>query len=454
MKFEIDNYIYDSDYQIIYDKSLSSDQYAELIKNDIIDDEYSNSLRGLKYAKQHQKNFRYKVIKQAGIVLSFDCKLRCNYCSQDSVEGSKYKLVLEDIKEFLRDVIKKRIISSIITKTKAELNLYFTGGGEPTYDWELFVSSVELSKKMCKDNNVRLVLGMTTNGLLSIKQQKYIADNFNSVLVSYDGLPEIQNVNRPTANNNATSKIVESSIKYFSEHGIKTTIRTTIWHHDFDRLHEMYDYISGKFPNICSWDINPVTAAGRAVHTFENQKHVYDEMDFVVSFIKLLKYANLKKDALRLTSPLLSCEPISFSCGGSGWNTQGLWLFPDGKITTCIDSSDIVTEVGCIKDDKLMFYDSYEDPLLDMGIIKFQQCKNCIAFRVCGAGCPIKHIRQKQNESGMLDWECKMEQKYWVHILRTLISEKKEYLGWKATSLNESPILKNKIAYKLNYINT
>ena len=50
----------------------------------------------------------------------------------------------------------------------------------------------------------------------------------------------------------------------------------------------------------------------------------------------------------------------------------------------------------------------------------------------------------------MLNWECQMEQKYWIHIIRELIKGNKEYLGWELNPLSYSNIYGP--VYKLNYI--
>ena len=77
--------------------------------------------------------------------------------------------------------------------------------------------------------------------------------------------------------------------------------------------------------------------------------------------------------------------------------------------------------MGKIDDGKVIFYEDYNDVILKMGLKKYVECRECFAFYVCGGGCPIKHIREEQFKTGMMDWECDMEKQYWKYVLSQLI---------------------------------
>lgn len=55
-------------------------------------------------------------IDRAGICLTYNCNLRCRYCGYSSNERSAYRLQLEDVEEFVRDIIMRRTIKVLITK--------------------------------------------------------------------------------------------------------------------------------------------------------------------------------------------------------------------------------------------------------------------------------------------------------------------------------------------------
>lgn len=430
VRYLIDNFIFDSEELLLYEHTLAEEECDKLASLCSANNCYNSILTDLEYARCHQKSFKNRPVIRAGIVPSYNCNLHCNYCSQSSDENSCFSLGIEDILVFLNDIIRKQVMTSLVMKESPTLNLYFTGGGEPTYDWNLFVQMIDVIEKKCQDNRIKLQLGMTTNGLLNHSQYEYIGNHFNSVLVSYDGCPEVQDKNRKSANGICVSGEIEAALAYFVRHNLRTVIRTTIWPEDFSRMTEMLDYISEHFAGLYSWDINPVTFAGRAAEIIESEKGSFAQANFVERFVNLLQYAKKRKSSLRITTPLLVHEPVNVNCGGGGYNTQGLWLFPDKKITTCIDSSDIVTVVGRIDGNSIHYYDHFSDPLLDMFIERYKSCRDCIAFKVCGGGCPIKHIRNQQSTSGTLKWECSMQIAYWKYVLQELLKNG-EYFGWK-----------------------
>ena len=433
MDFIIDDYIYDSDRMILYKRDIDEDKKNILKKTFAINSEYEKDVRFLKDGQTSQISMSKRSIRAAGIVPTFNCGLRCNYCSQSSSEGIIEEITREDVSAFIREVIKKRIITAMILKEQASLDFTFTGGGEPTYNWELFKYAVLELEEQSRRKDVKLSLAMTTNGMLDFQKIEFIICHFNKVMVSYDGMPIIQNRNRRTANNSETNAIVSNAIKCFISAGVTVTIRTTLWQKDSYNLIDMYEHIRNEFAGIDVWDINPVTPAGRAEKIMKKNETL-KEASFFDEYLRLLKYKQKKPSPFRISSPIFSSELTGFNCGGIGASVLEIWLLPNKKITTCIDSSEIITQVGEVRDHKVVFYERFQDPLLKMGIMKYRECKNCIAFRVCGSGCPLKHIREEKSKTGMIKWECQMERKFWKYILQEVISGRiiKGWRGYKS----------------------
>lgn len=422
MKIELENYIFDSGKMIIYDKKYMGYEFqVEDVELNIYDKELNLLKDGIP-----PKSVRDRFIETAGIALTYNCELRCTYCSQSSVEGIEERLTREDVRVFVSEIIKRKKMESLVNKKKPNMLFYFTGGGEPTYNWEKFTEAIDEVEDCCKRENVEVTLEMTTNGMLNEDQIVFIASHFKKVFISYDGISKIQDKNRRMPNGEKTSEAVENTITKLITLGIEVSIRTTVWQQDLDLMDKMCDNIHDNFKGLYSWEVNPVTSAGRAAKVFKNNKSNFEEYDFVDYYIKLLE----RNESFFIRTPLLSNTRTGFNCGGVGCIATGLWLLPDGKMTTCIDSSFETTMVGEVKEGRIEFYETYEDPLLEMGIKKYQECRECVAFPVCGSGCPLKHIREKKYQTGVMDWECSMQKKFWIMILKKVI-ENGEYLGWR-----------------------
>lgn len=451
MLHDIGDFYYDSSRLILCDKTITKDDYKIICDNIKPNDTYKEDLLYLSNAMQHQVSMKQRVVEKAGIILTFNCNLRCTYCSQNSTENSNNEVSVNDVEAFVKEIIKKRVIASIISKKERNVTFYFTGGGESTYYWDKFEKVIHIIEKLCAENNVKLNLEMATNAVFNDKQRKFIAKHFDSVMVSYDGMPETQDRNRVTSNNLPTSILVERSIKYFMNSNIDLTIRSTVWQYDLPKLPQMLNYLHEHFPKINSWEIYPVTPAGRAVPIMDSRQEC-SQYDFIKAYLNLIEYAEKENCLFNITSPILTCSPIGFNCGGIGADTMGAWLFPNRKISTCPDSSDVMTQIGEIKNSQVIWYDTFSDPLLEMGYEKYQTCNTCLAFRICGSGCPIKHIREKQFKTGMLSWECSMQCKLFEHILKTVMSGKNCF-GWSKEKI-ETPLNSNIKVYKLIYSNS
>lgn len=148
MEYALEEYIYDSERMILYRNSLEQekiDLLRELYKTNIYYDEiydrWLSSLDSLSY-KNHLNT-------QFGICLTYNCQLRCTYCGYSSQENNTTSLTLTDIEAFTIHIIKNIKIKKMLYNIQDKLKVFFTGGGEPTYDWLVFKSVIEMIEHKC-----------------------------------------------------------------------------------------------------------------------------------------------------------------------------------------------------------------------------------------------------------------------------------------------------------------
>lgn len=441
----INGYAFDSNRLLIYNKNISP---ATI---DMINASY-DSVHLTRKPEDMQldpdnMNMNKIAIDRAGICFTYNCNLRCRYCGYSSDECNSHRLQLDDIKLFMRDLLTKRTIKKLLTKENKPLTIDFTGGGEPTYDWELFEKSIQHIKNTCEENRIPVSLHLTTNGMLSDYQREFISNNFNHVMISYDGIPEAQNKNRISPYEKDTSSIVENTIRQLSKNRIPLTIRSTVWQADFERLPEMYHHVFSlvqtEAPVI--WSIYPVLFEGRAVTRIKKQEETtYSQ--FLLEYIKLTKYIISTEGEERLKSidvPLFNNNICDIFCGAHRTNQP--WLLPDRSIVTCIESKDDKATIGKISDGKVQYFENYQDRLLKITQQKYVECQDCIAYHTCKGGCPIWHLRVDGDIQEPL--ECCLQKEYWKYVLNSLVVG--EYsLGWKLEKL-ALPEAQNEDVYKL-----
>ena len=365
-----------------------------------------------------------------GLILTRNCNLRCSYCSESSREGQNNDLTIADIDCFIGEIIKRVAIKNLITDKEDDLVFTLTGGGEPTYDWDMFERTIETIRSKEKLNAIKIHISLTTNGILNDYQRNYIVNNIDSIMVSYDGMSEIQDKNRIMATGIGSSKVVEESISYFVKNGCQTTIRSTMWFSDFNRMIEIFNNMCDKFDmKMIKWSILPVIPTGRAKRKMDTED--MGNYDFFKYYIELIDYTNAKSDVYIIDCPLFPKKIAKIYCGALSVHCQSLWLMPEKTITTCIElgkNAPVVANVdnNCIK------YTAYHDKLLQKYKEKYSVCKDCVAFEICKGGCPARHIVADQLlNDAIKTWECEMIQEYWNYVLLQL-SSGNACLGWDA----------------------
>lgn len=187
----------------------------------------------LKKEKAVQKEFIYEEDKYSlptGVVagITLKCNLACPYCfvTQDNVDMS-YETA-EQTAEWLLSNYKKQGIDA--RQNKAQ---FFFFGGEPLIRFDDII--VPLVEKY----NDRVSFGITTNGVLLDEDKVDFFKKYDiAPLLSFDGVPEVQNIQRPMYGGGASFDKVLKNIPYLLLRFPETVMRATITK---DSIKHMYD---------------------------------------------------------------------------------------------------------------------------------------------------------------------------------------------------------------------
>lgn len=234
------------------------------------------------------ENIRAGVWNPIGICPTYSCDLRCNYCGYSSEAKKTMPVEMRTVEVFLADVIKRYIVSRHLKRINTPLTLFISGGGEPTYEWDLLKDIVSYFNRLCVMHGITGHINLTTNGLLNDTQLEFLANNVQEVMVSYDGLPYIQNNNRPSANGKPTSSIVENTIRRLSNAKLKLTVRSTLWPDTYEEMQHIYINLCSLISNMdnFTWSVNPVAYEGRAME----HKGCMFRRDFVPYYLNFVTY--------------------------------------------------------------------------------------------------------------------------------------------------------------------
>ncbi len=435
MKYPVSDYIFDTERLIFYRPSLDEDTLSAIESAIPVNGRYevlSAYISGFNPDEMSTKRiFPY----EGGICLTYKCQLRCNYCSFRSQEENQLTLTEADIRAYAAYLMKNIALRKLVNGQPKKLHLYFSGGGEPTYHKELFKTAVLALEDECSKNDVELALDLTTNGMISTSMIDFIADHFNSVMVSFDGMPYTQNKNRKAGNGADTAERVVKTIKEFGERSdrIITTVRTTLWHPDIPLLNEIAIFIYETFPKLKGWSVLPIIATGRAADCADSSIFNTEEYDFVTPYFEVKQMVREKYGKDNISSPMFLNDCSNIFCGQL--QPSAGWLMPGGNVITCLESKEHSSVIANVRDGVVRVPQTYKSSLVKTYKEKFTQCRNCLAYRFCKGGCPLKFMYDGEASGDAIAWECESKRNYWKYIFRKILAGE-TFMGW---SVQQNP---------------
>ena len=309
----------------------------------------------------------------AVIILSQKCNLSCTYCyaqesrSSDTITKSKLKTVID----------------FILSTSNKKKSFSFIGGGEPTVTWELLEWAVEYIREKSMIFSIKTQITLTTNAtLLTLERISWLKMNKVNVGVSFEILPEIQNLQRCFPNKSINSfEIVDECIKLLIANWKPPSIRSTITPQNVFLMKDMVAFVSEHYPEIKRLHFEHVTDLQL------EQKNYYDS--FYSQFFIARTFA--RENGMELNNSIINSTNRLKSrfCAGE------FCITPNGELVSChrVSSSEeelfdkfFYGNVGekIIIDDKALenveYYNNFKPSL----------CSDCFAQWHCAGACPYK----------------------------------------------------------------
>ncbi|MCZ7356620.1 MAG: radical SAM protein [Candidatus Methanoperedens sp.] len=342
-------------------------------------------LEALPEDEYQQKGIQYDAVI---LFLTNQCNLRCSYCYASSGEHKSQQMPWEIAKAGIDFVM-----GEVIKNQSPTMTLGFHGGGEPTLNWEVLTKATEYAHSLSKKNNIQLHLTGSFNGYWPEKVLHYIIQNFTELSLSFDGLPSIQNIQRPTINKNDSFPRVAETLHALDQAQFSYGIRMTVTNNSVRYLAENISYICKNFKPK-KIQIEPVFDVGRAK---ENKSAIIDLNIFIDQFIMGFKEAEKHQIDMFYSGARLEVLTQRFCLAAC----RALVVTPDGDITTCFEtysqehplSRNFI--VGNYKGDGQFFID--KEKLLshfNHTVEQIPHCDACFCKWHCAGDCAIKTLSE------------------------------------------------------------
>ncbi len=319
-----------------------------------------------------------------------DCNLRCRYCYSSGGETKKY--LPWDVAKAAIDFSFNNLMK--MKDKKKRFHLGFLGGGEPTLNWEVLIKAVNYARKKAKSEKLSFNAGLVTNGTASEERGLWLANNFDSITLSFDGPAEIQNFNRPLANGRSSYKLVYRSAKLFDKNKVNWGVRSTVTEMFVNKMPETVEFFADNFENLRQIAFEPVCKTGRCI---KGTCPSPSQEDFVKYFIEARKIGRKEGITIRYSSANLKKCSLRF-CGTSG---RIFAVNPDCSITSCNEVDDMKKDFS-----ETFIYGNFNkntnsfdidmkkvENLRKRTLVNMHGCENCFAKYQCSGGCPVRSLR-------------------------------------------------------------
>lgn len=309
------------------------------------------------------------------------CNLRCTYCYAAAGDLPPNRLSMEHATRAI-----DRVIENILQKKRRRLSLGFHGGGEPLLEWRLVQHIVAYAETRCATEGLDLGVNSATNGVLSRSQCEWIIRHFKSLNISFDGLPDVQDEQRPLPGGEGSFRLVDKTLRFLDRHGFPYGIRSTISLLNVERMEECLTFIAGHYKTR-TIHFEPLFYCGRCKTTgvmsppmasfAENYKRCLDR---AATLGVKLTYSGSRVENL-----------TSCFCGVSNDNFA---VTPDGDITACFEVTSrddpraetfVIGRIG--EAGHLDVDEGKRRALRDLTVDHLPYCRNCFAKWHCAGDC-------------------------------------------------------------------
>jgi len=324
------------------------------------------------------------------------CNLRCSYCYAFGGEGGnngepitrmKLECAQRAIDLIARNAKARRDAGEPIRNFLVSIH----GNGEPFCAFDLIREIVFYGQDVAEELDIPVVFNAASNGVLSDEQLDFVLANFNNMNISFDGLPEFQDANRPIAGGKGSFAAVDRTMRRLCEAGLNFGIRTTVTADMVDAMPRIVEFVAKNYPTVEQLHFEPVWECGRCLTSSNTMP---DSASFTKRYLESLEVA--EREGLRLVFSGARQDMVvdTFCKVSSGSFT----VTPTGDVTACYEvsyKSDPRSErffFGHFDDElgDFVFDQDKLDALSQLNVHNIRFCDDCFCRWHCAGDCAAK----------------------------------------------------------------
>ncbi len=368
---------------------------------------------------------------QVTLFLSDGCNLRCRYCYAGAAE--QRHVMPEEVGRAAIDLV----CGNAVELGEPSFVVGFHGNGEPFTAFPLMQGLCTYARECADRSGVEVRFSIATNGALDEGQRRFLADTFDSINISFDGLPGFQDRQRPLASGGGSFDVVDGTLRFLEGRGTPYAIRATATAQSAPHVDDILAFVGEHYPSCTMVHVEPLWSCGRCLQSGEEPP---DVRDFIESFIRARDLVERKHGAGEPCPRIYfssarddACTDMFCSVGADGFT-----ITAEGDVTACF-------EVGSRDDPRAgrFHYGTYDADrsgfvfdgakrasLHRLSVNNMPFCADCFCKFSCSGDCPAKVLGVREPEEHRGSERCEITRALaFDHLKRTLRDAERVYGG-------------------------
>lgn len=341
------------------------------------------------------------------------CNLRCRYCyaSADVVHHCMPEAVGRAAIDF--------VSQNALLAGKDEFIVGFHGNGEPFSRFDTLRTLCLYARERADRLGLDCGITAATNGVLTDEQLDFLIAYFDAVNISFDGLPDIQDRQRPFPDGSGSFAWVDRTLRRLERTDIDYGIRVTVTADSVSRIGEIAQFVQANYPHCTQLHIEPAWECGRCLTLGE---HTADAEAFAHHFLQAERARPADGVPLVYSTVRYGQTATTFCAAGRG----GFTITAKGDVTACYE----VCDGNDPRSDVFLFgrynadtgrFDFDAQKLARLGRLRVQNmahCNDCFCRWHCAGDCSAKLLGSSPPEAHRGSDRCHITRALTLHHIR------------------------------------
>ncbi|NDJ85447.1 MAG: radical SAM protein [Chloroflexi bacterium] len=318
-----------------------------------------------------------------GILSTRACNLACRYCGFLPETGQQHMPP-----SLARDAV-NWYMDTVATHDIAHAEIHFFGG-EPFCAEDVVEVAVHLGRRRATEIGCSLRFEVATNGTFSEARCHWVADNIDTVILSFDGTPDIHNKHRPRRDLSGSYDAVHRNALILAEGNAALSIRACITDETVTKMPELAAWFCETFhPEAIGFETLQPTQWSQAADL-----HPPDALAFARNFMRAAEICAEYGVQTAYAASNISAKQVTFCPVGKDF----VIIAPDGTLSACY----LRRYEWEAKNMDLAFgrFDARTGAHFDLDHVAFARslnvhnkplCDGCFNKWHCAGGCHVNH---------------------------------------------------------------